>query len=217
MQEILLNALLACIALAVIIISGKLLFRVLKVVFNFCRAIFIFFTSSNEPNPQAVTLYRGQIVESRNWHDRRNANLHSEFWLRTDENLESRYKLTNTHPHVRRGHSVTLYEYAGHLVVIKNTTTGIDNWVAPDWLLSSLYPTGRFRRFLLCGIGTLASYYFLKSWDNVMSETLITLTLLLFFSITLVSIVKHIISAGSRNRERIAKFSAFCYDSTKLT
>ncbi|MBU2708651.1 hypothetical protein KCM76_21845 [Zooshikella marina] len=66
MQELFLNALVACIALAIIIAASQMLFKVLRGLFRAFGFISTFLSSGTGPNPNSVTLFRGRIVEARN-------------------------------------------------------------------------------------------------------------------------------------------------------
>jgi len=66
MQELFLNALVACIALAIIIAAGQMLFKVLRGLFRALGFISTLLSSGTGLNPNAVTLFRGRIVEARN-------------------------------------------------------------------------------------------------------------------------------------------------------
>lgn len=215
MQELFLNTLLACIALAVFIAAGKVMFKVLRGLFHILGSISTFLLSGSGPNPNAVTLFRGHIVEARNWHGSTDGRLYSEFWLRTEEGLERRYKLKDTHPNLRKGHRVALYEYAGTLVAIDNDSTGTEAWVAPVWLLASLYPTGRLRRFILGNLGLWAAYYFLKPSDPTFEQVFLFLAWVIFTGLTLALVFTHLFSASSRQIDRLSEFAAFCYDAAK--
>lgn len=215
MQELFLNALVACIALAIIIATGQILFKVLRQLLRALGFISTFLSSGTGPNPNAVTLFRGHIVEARNWHGSTDGRLYSEFWLRAEDGLERRYKLKDIHPNLRKGHQVALYEYAGTLVAINNDSTGTESWIAPGWLLSSLYPTGRFRRFAISSLGIWTAYYFMKPSDPTFEQVFLFLAWVIFASLTLALIFRHLFSASSRRSGRLGEFAAFCYDAAK--
>lgn len=211
MQELFLNALIACIALAIIIATGKILFTLLRGLFGALGFVSTFMSSGTGPNPSAVALFRGRIVEARNWHGSTDGRLYSEFWLRAEDGLERRYKLKDIHPNLRKGHQVALYEYAGTLVAINNRSTGAESWVAPGWLLSSLYPTGRFRRFVFWSLSIWVAYYFLKPSDPTFEQVFLFIAWMIFAGLTLVLVLKHLLSTHSRRSNQLSEFAAFCY------
>gem|GEM_PF-4687629 len=211
MQELFLNTLVACIALAIMIAAGKILFKLLQELLGALGFISTFLSSGSGPNPSAVAMFRGRIVEAKNWHGSTDGRLYSEFWLRIEDGLERRYKLKDTHPNLRKGHQVALYEYAGTLVAINNRSTGAESWVAPGWLLSSLYPTGRFRRFVFWSLSIWVAYYFLKPSDPTFEQVFLFLAWVIFAGLTLALVLKHLFSANSRRSNQLSEFAAFCY------
>lgn len=215
MSEILLNILTICVFLALLIVLIGFAIRLLKGgwrILSFAKAILI---SDNGPNPKAVNKFSGRIVDSRNWHGNTDGRLYSEFWLRTVDGLERRYKLRDTHPNLRKGHRVKLYEYAGTLVYINNDSTGIEDWVIPEWLLTSLYPTGRFRRALFWGAGLWSAYYLLRPSNPNFEQVFLFLTWVAFIGITGAQILKHVLTASSRRIDRLSEFSIFCHEATR--
>lgn len=213
-QTLFLNVLVGCIALAVLIAIGKLLFRITKVLFGLSKATGNLFRSNEGPNPNAVGSFKGQIVDARNWHAA-GGGFYSEFWLKDHHGLERRYKLSGTHPELRKGHRVTLYEYAGTLVTIQNQSTGQELWLAPDWLLASLYPTGRRRQLILWCLGLTTAYVFLKLHNPGFQDLYLFLALMIFAGRVLTLLLAHLFSSASRRAERLSVFSAFCVDATK--
>lgn len=208
-QTLFLNVLVGCIGLAVLITISKLLFRVAKVLFGLSKATGNLFRSSEGPNPNAVGWFKGQVVDARNWHAA-GGGFYSEFWFKDQHGLERRYKLSGTHPELRKGHRVTLYEYAGTLVTIQNQSTGQELWLAPDWLLASLYPTGRRRQIILWCLGLTIAYFILKPNDPAVQEMLLCLFFAIFSVRVLILLLGHLISSGSRRSERVNALSAFC-------
>lgn len=215
MQELFLNAIVISSALVIIIVAGQVLFKVLRGLFRALGFINTFLSSDTGPNPNAVTLFCGQIVEARSWHGSTDGRLYSEFWLRNEDGLERRYKLKDIHPNLRKGHQVALYEYADTLVAINNDSTGTESWIAPGWLLSSLYPTGRFRRFVISSLGIWTAYYFMKPSDHIFEQVFLFLAWVIFAALTLALILRHLFSANSRRSDRLGEFAAFCYDAVK--
>jgi len=211
---LLLNALTICIGLAFLIAIGKLVIRLLKVLFGFSKATGNLLRPGVGPNPDAVELFQGQIVDARNWHAA-GGTFYAEFWLRDHQSMERRYKLSGAHPELRKGHRVTLYEYAGTLVAIMNDSTGQNLWVVPDGLLASLYPTGRRRQLILWSLGLGVVYVLLKPENHVPQEIFLTLMLLLFAGSVLTLLLKHVFTSGSRQAERLNAFSAFCYQAVE--
>src|SRR5690606_11126908 len=208
-QTLFLNVLVGCIGLAVLITISKLLFNVAKVLFGLSKATGNLFRSSEGPNPNAVGSFKGQIVDARNWHAA-GGGFYSEFWLKDHHGLERRYKLSGTHPELRKGHRVTLYGYAGTLVTIQNQSTGQELWLAPDWLLASLYPTGRRRQLVLWSLSLTIAYFILKPHDPAFQEMLLCMFLAIFSARALILLLGHLISSSSRRSERVNAFSAFC-------
>lgn len=215
MQELFLHTLAAFFAITLAIGAGMALFKTLRVLFRTISFICTFLTSSSDPNPDAVTLYQGRVVEARNWHGSTDGVLYSEFWLRAEGGLERRYKLKGIHTNLRTGHRVILYEYAGTLVAINNRSTGTESWVAPEWLLSSLYPTGRFRRFIFGSLIIWGTYFLLTPSTSTFKELLLFLAWVSFTGLILTLMLRHVFSTNSRQSIRLSAFSAFCYQASK--
>lgn len=214
-STLLLNALMVCIGLAVLITIGKLFFRAVSVLFGLSKATGNLFRSNGGPNPNAVESLRGQIVDARNWHAA-GGGFYAEFWLKDYDGLERRYKLSGVHPELRKGHRVTLYEYAGTLVAVHNQSTGQELWLAPDWLLASLYPTGRRRQLLLWSLGLTIAYFTLKPNEPAFQEMLQCLLLAIFSVRVLTLSLGHLIGSSSRRAERVNAFSTFCVQASQL-
>ncbi|MEZ5508165.1 MAG: hypothetical protein R3F38_20295 [Gammaproteobacteria bacterium] len=209
-----LNVLTICIGLAFLIAIGKLMIRLFKVLFGLSRATGNLLRPGSGPNPDAVELFQGQIVDARNWHAA-GGGFYAEFWLKDQQGMERRYKLSGIHPELRKGHRVTLYEYAGTLVAIKNDSTSQNLWVVPDGLLASLYPTGRRRNLTLWSLGLGVIYVLLKPDDHASQEMFFTLMLLIFIGCVLTLLFKHLFTSRARRAERLNKFSEFCYQAMK--
>lgn len=214
--ETALNIFTICVLLAVLAIVIKHIARTVKWGLRLILTITSSLTNtSSGPNPRAVDRYRGHIAESRNWHGSTDGRLYSEFWLHTEDGLERRYKLRDIHPNLRKSHSVTVYEYAGTLVAINNHSTGVDAWIAPNWLLSSLYPTGTLRRFILWSLTLALAYYFLEPSNPAFQESWLFLVLVTFTLATTWLLIKHLVTSGPRRNERINDLALFCYEATK--
>lgn len=214
LPTLLLNVLTICIGLALLIAIGKLVIRLFKILFGISRATGNLLRPGGGPNPDAVESFQGQIVDARNWHAA-GGGFYAEFWLRDHQGMERRYKLSGVHPELRKGHRVTLYEYAGTLVAIMNGSTGQNLWVVPDGLLASLYPTGRRLHLTLWSFGLGIIYVLLKPEDHASQEIFSTLILLIFIGCVLTLLFKHLFTSGSRRVERLNKFSEFCYQAIK--
>lgn len=203
-----------CIGLAFLIAIGRLVIRLFKVLFGLSRATGNLLRPGSGPNPDAVESFQGQIVDARNWHAA-GGGFYAEFWLKDQRGMERRYKLSGVHPEVRKGHRVTLYEYAGTLVAIKNNSTGQNLWVVPDGLLASLYPTGRRLKLTLWSLGLGVIYVLLKPENHVSQEIFLTFMLLIFAGSVLALLLKHLFTSGARRDERLNKFSEFCCQAMK--
>lgn len=119
----------------------------------------------------------GNILEARQWHAA-GGGFHAEFWVRDTHGVEHRYKVENIHPEVRRNQNVSIYEYSGHLCLIKNQSTGKDIWYVPDRLLRRLYPSVRNPMIPITALLVVASVIFLEAQgDTILTILLIMLSI----------------------------------------